>query len=81
MALFYECMLSCVQRVLDIADIVRDRDVSTAIPTNPSDRSTNLWRAFAFPESMLGCLAGRGNSATKTARSPAMTAVAPELSR
>ena len=31
MALFYECMLSCAQRVLDIADIVRDGDLSTVV--------------------------------------------------
>ncbi len=28
MALFSECMQSCAQRVLDTADIVRDRDIS-----------------------------------------------------
>ena len=30
MALFNECMQSCVHIVLDTADIVRDGDVSTA---------------------------------------------------
>jgi len=29
MALFLECMPSCAQIVLDTADIVRDRDLST----------------------------------------------------
>jgi len=29
MALFIECMPSCAQIVLDTADIVRDRDLST----------------------------------------------------
>ena len=33
MALFPECMLSCAQRVLDIANIVRDGDLSTANPS------------------------------------------------
>jgi len=28
MALFFECMQSCAQIVLDSADIVRDRDVT-----------------------------------------------------
>ena len=28
MALFHECMLSCAQKLLDSADIVRDRDVT-----------------------------------------------------
>jgi len=31
MALFFECMQSCAQIVLDSADIVRDRDVTTII--------------------------------------------------
>jgi hypothetical protein len=30
MALFYECMERCAHIVLDIADIVRDGDISTA---------------------------------------------------
>jgi hypothetical protein len=29
MALFFECMLQCAQKVLDAADIVRDGDLST----------------------------------------------------
>jgi hypothetical protein len=29
MALFYECMQSCTQNMLDTADIVRDGDVTT----------------------------------------------------
>jgi hypothetical protein len=28
MALFFECMPQCAQKVFDTADIVRDRDVS-----------------------------------------------------
>jgi hypothetical protein len=31
MALFFECMRSCAQIVLDTADIVRDRDFSPII--------------------------------------------------
>jgi len=31
MALFFECMQSCAQIVLDSGDIVRDRDVTTII--------------------------------------------------
>jgi len=30
MALFFECVLQCAQKVLDAADIVRDGDISTA---------------------------------------------------
>jgi hypothetical protein len=30
MALFFECMQECAQKVLDAADIVRDGDLSTA---------------------------------------------------
>jgi len=33
MALFPECMPSCAQRVLDIANIVRDGDLLTAKPS------------------------------------------------
>ena len=36
MALFNECMQWCAYIVLDIADIVRDGDVSTAILENGS---------------------------------------------
>jgi len=32
MALFYECMERCAHIVLDIADIVRDGDVTTMKP-------------------------------------------------
>ena len=42
MALFFECMLQCAQKVLDPADIVRDgdfspideQDVVSGLPTN-----------------------------------------------
>jgi hypothetical protein len=35
MALFFECMEQCAQKVLDTADIVRDGDLSTLML--PSD--------------------------------------------
>ncbi len=36
MALFYECMQKCAQKVLDTADIVRDGDFSPNMQTSIS---------------------------------------------
>jgi len=38
MALFYECMQKCAQKLLDSADIVRDQDVTTAIECTRGSR-------------------------------------------
>jgi len=34
MALFFECMQLCAQKVLDAADIVRDGDFSSTVPSD-----------------------------------------------
>ena len=46
MALFFECVLQCAQKVLDAADIVRDGDLSiVTIPGTQSEPGT----AFQLP--------------------------------
>jgi hypothetical protein len=46
MALFFECMPQCAQKVFDTADIVRDRDISPRETTPGGGGSDN----FRIPE-------------------------------
>jgi hypothetical protein len=47
MALFFECMPQCAQKVFDTADIVRDRDFAPV--------ETIAYRGGSFVYSPVGC--------------------------
>jgi hypothetical protein len=61
MALFSECMQSCVQIVLDIADIVRDRDISSVNQGTGRYKSMTMTRFCSGP----GVASNTGYSSTR----------------
>src|ERR1700691_1793529 len=67
MALFFECMLQCAQKVLDAADIVRDGDLSP-IDSLGSVCYTSLfrlvgWRFYVVSHSRSSCFLSFGQVA------------------